>query len=192
MMTNTHLNHYFENEVKLSRDENSKARELVFAKVDKLLQYINKEDQRFGKTPMKIGSSFQGLKIKAPDEFDFNIVLVDLPEFTTVPYKQRYYGFRENIDEDALKSTPKDIDIVTKSVPLPAPPKGSTFVSYSNHQNATTIWRYATDLIFKDDIIPYLVRKQLKDLLQKAIRDLELRGRLNILYDLFECEKHSF
>ena len=183
MLTNEYLNDFFENEVKLNRKKTSEAKRTVMSKVNQLLQFINKEDLRFGDRAMKVGSSFQGLKTKTADEFDFNIVLIGLGQFHNVPLKKRYYGFSESVDEDALKTTPTDIDVVSKRLPLPDPPEGYAIVSFDNDSDdVTPIWQNSSDLIFDGDIIPYLVRKRLKELLLKAIRDLDLRGTDYITY----------
>ena len=124
-------------------------------------------------------SAFQGLKTRVPDEFDFSVVLQDMGKFTLGPYMERYYDFDQEIDSDDLKRIPLNVDIVETDCCVQPPSKGSTFIRFSGAHSP--IWLGKTDLTFKGDIIPYQVTKQLKELIKKAIRDLDLKGKNDTL-----------
>jgi hypothetical protein len=174
-ITDADLNYYFNNKVQIKREETKRAKALVLPLVTKILKYVNEKDPRFGAVPLGVGSTYQGLKTKSADEFDFNVILQGTGQWSCGPTQKRYYNFVENIDLDSLETIPK-ATIVSKPDPLPDPPVGYCFVEIGNKANMQNYWQTNDNLEFKQDLIPILVKGRLKDLIQDAIRNLGLRG----------------
>ncbi len=59
-------------------------------------------------------------------------------------------------------------------VPLPPPPTGYEFLPRGNDH--TILWEGPNDLVRGNDVVPFLVKRRLKQLVTDAIRDLDLRG----------------
>ena len=176
------LNSYFHENVQLSQIDAEKRRDIAFPNVEKILAYINDRDPRFGKVPSRVGSYWQGLKVKKADEFDYSVILEGLDNFHLINSGPRYYNFNKPIDPDH-QTIPQDLDVVITSVPLPSPPKGYHYVSDSpNSLSSIKGWTDISDLTRRSgpnkvDFIPFLVRRRLKQLLTEAKRDLNLRGK---------------
>lgn len=176
-LTNSELNYYFANEVQLKRDEINRAKATVFPIVEKIIKHVHMNDARFGGKPSGVGSAFQGLKTKQPDEYDFNILLEGLGSFFWVPSRPRYYNFDRDIDVFNMDTMP-DLKLQTTSVPIPEAPKGYTFVGISGKETCMPVWKNSNDLDFSKDVIPFLVKKRLKELIQDALRSLGMRGMI--------------
>ena len=170
------LGKYHANEVKMKTAETEKYIEAFMPNVERILKYVNQNDRRFSSEPGKVGSFWQKLKVTKADEFDFNVQVEDLGSWVWGKNDPRYYGFNRPIPQD-LDTVPADLDVVPTTVALPPAPKGYTFLPRGNGYKA--IWERAShDLVRVGDVVPFLVRRQLKQLVTQAIRDLELRGML--------------
>lgn len=194
---NAPLRRYYEKEVALSRRETKGYVETFMPNVMKILDYVNKKDQRFCKEPLRVGSYWRGLKVSKADEFDFDIPLakIEICSWTGTGDREekRYYGFNQSVIvnsqmnvyakpperhvqviPDKLQTFPDDLEVVSTKLPLPPPPDG-----YQFFQRGETfpMWMNSSDLVRDGDIVPYLVRRKLKELLIKALRDLNLQGK---------------
>lgn len=91
---------FLHEDVKLSREKTSSAVKVVTEKVQQIVSYIHDEDRRFQQQVRSAGSYCQGLKVKAADEFDFNIYLDGFAGFTQWGGGQpdRYYRFNRDYD----------------------------------------------------------------------------------------------
>ena len=59
----TEFNRYFHNQVQLNQEEKTRAYKEVIPILETLAKYISAKDPRFGSEIIKVGSSFQGLKV---------------------------------------------------------------------------------------------------------------------------------
>ena len=98
---------YLDNNVKLNKEETSQVIQVVNKKVEDIVKYIHEQDDRFKAKPKKTGSYPQGLKVEAPNEFDFNILLdgFDDIKWGTGHVSQRYYKFNRDIKLPSDAST---------------------------------------------------------------------------------------
>ena len=114
---NSYMNRIFQERVLISkalrRDSKAKTKRVV----DRLLQRVNEKDSRFGRDALCIGSSYQGLKITEPNEYDYNI-----PFYLTFPAtlesrgeRPRRYSFAPPYSgkEMTLASVPDDCHVVS-------------------------------------------------------------------------------
>ncbi len=79
-----------------------------------------------------------------------------------------------NILSDSVSPHSHPLLTVTPGVPLPPVPIGYTFVTRG--RGYKPIWETPNDLVRCGDIVPFLVKRQLKRLVTQAVRDLALRG----------------
>ena len=169
-LLNDILNQYYSAEVEIKRKNTSRAVQNVMPIVEKITSYINKQDPRFAKDILKVGSQFQGLKVKRADEFDFSIPVLSLPPMIWSPYENRYYNFLETVQDD-LDTLPDSLTVVRSNVPLPMPSTG--FMHVQTGEITAPIWQTSKgDMVMFDDIIPFNVKRYFKQLLQEAIRNL--------------------
>ena len=181
MNLNGMLNRYADEKLKMSKQETKKAVDAVVPIVQNIVREIHKLDSRFKDQPYHVGSYYQGLKVDRADEFDMNIPLTGFGEFLwsdlqTLP--TRHYGFNDcAVTDDPCRTFPENRQVVACSSELAAPPDGYHFVSLRRRGLVKTESLKDSDLLIEGDIIPYLVKKKLKDLLSKALTTLDLRGR---------------
>ena len=169
-LSNDTLNQYYSAEVEIKRKNTSRAVQKVMPMVERITSYINKQDPRFAKDIFKVGSQFQGLKVKRADEFDFSIPVLGLPSMVWGPREKRYYNFSERVQDD-LDTFPDSLRVVRTNVPLPAPSTG--LMSVRTNEIKAPIWQTSKgDMVMFDDIIPFNVKRYFKQLLQEAIRNL--------------------
>ena len=72
------LNRFYEDNVKMTKEETKRNVDIVMPLVDKILTYVHQEDKRFKTKPLHVGSYYSYLKVSRADEFDYSVVL-DLP-----------------------------------------------------------------------------------------------------------------
>ncbi|XP_064608085.1 protein mab-21-like 3 [Liolophura sinensis] len=172
------LNVYFEKAVKIRSDENDQVIQVVHETVDNILKAVNKADPRFARPneAKYVGSYYQGLKVKRPDEFDITVPMTQIPNPVWTSHRRRYYGFNRTVPESQT-TVPNDLTVVRKDFPLPLPPPGQMFLSLRNDHRTS---RQHKDLMFDDDLIPFLVRRMFKRLVTDAIKDLGLVEKVRI------------
>ncbi|XP_064609855.1 protein mab-21-like 3 [Liolophura sinensis] len=171
------LNVYFEDKVKIRRNETKQVTEVVQEIVDNILKAVNNVDPRFARPneTKHVGSYYQGLKVKRSDEFDITVPMTSVPTLVWGSYTDRYYGFNRPVPESQT-TVPNDLTVVRKDVPLPLPPTGQMVVSLKND----ICGRQHADLMFDGDLIPFYVRRLFKRLVTDAIRDLGLREKVRV------------
>ena len=178
---NKALNRYYADKVKMSKENTRQAKAAAIPLVRNIVGEIRRLDSRFSEQPHHEGSFYQGLKA---DEFDMNVVLTGIDKLTwndlsSITWRQ--YEFNDGpLSEDPCKTFPYDRMIVRAErlryfplmrKSLEYPPDGYCFVrlerKFGNRPNE--------NLIFDGDLIPYLVKRKLKDLLATALTNLQLR-----------------
>lgn len=133
---------------------------------------VKQLDSRFARPNevKRLGSYYERLKVRQPDEFD---IMVPMTSLTSVRISRadRFYGFHRPVP-DPRKTIQPDLKIVPKHIALPPLAAARLFLSirydYLRHIHK--------DLMFEDDVIPFLVLKRFKRLVTDAIRSLGLRG----------------
>ena len=172
-LTNAHLNRYYAEEVQIKREMTQRAVATVLPIVDRLISEMHKEDDRF---PAKlsgnarVGSQFQGLKVKRADEFDFSVPIQGLPPMSWVQPVPRYYRYEQDV-ESKFETLPENVRLVDYSVPLPTPTTG--FMAVTNVTSgpiAAKDGRSDIRLIYNGDVIPFQTKQLFKKALQAAIR----------------------
>ncbi|CAC5397076.1 unnamed protein product [Mytilus coruscus] len=84
-MDNTMLNRFYEDNVKMTRNETSQNVEFVKPLVHGILQYVHERDKRFQIQPLNVGSYYSNLKVSRADEFDYSVVLDAGSSFSWTP-----------------------------------------------------------------------------------------------------------
>ena len=162
---NAILNQYFTQKVQLPEGEMERNTKYVNDRIMPMVQYIQANTSAFTGEILGVGSSYSGTKVERADEFDLHIPLnVSQGDRTTLSFTthgQRYYGFNdERYDSGDIKTIPNHIDVIHRpEKALRAPPQAHGFVQ-------CPVWtacnpRYGCD----GDIIPFLARRELKNLL---------------------------
>ena len=180
---NKALNRYYADKVKMSKENTRQAKVAAIPIVRNIVGEIHRLDSRFSEQPHHEGSFYQGLKVGKADEFDMNVVLTGIGKLTWNDFSSttwRQYEFNDGpLSEDPCKTFPYDREIVRAerlwyfplmNKSLEYPPYGYCFVRLERNKPNE-------DLIFDGDLIPYLVKKKLKDLLATALTNLHLRDR---------------
>ena len=172
MAQNADYNKYYNSKIILRRENTKRVVEKVMPIIEKIINEANSKDPRFSAQPKRIGSYYQGLKIKRADEFDLNIPLVGMENYSWSASTPAKYGFNRVID-DQLETYPQDIKVVSKAVPLPDPPPGYSRIGSST----ASLWK-RPDLETLDfhHLIPFLVRRHYRNLVHSAIRKFGLMG----------------
>ncbi|XP_076106668.1 protein mab-21-like 3 [Mytilus galloprovincialis] len=164
-MDNTILNRFYEDNVKMTRDETKQNVEFVKPLVQDILQYVHERDKRFQIQPLNVGSYYSHLKVSRADEFDYSVVL-DIGSLAWTTRKPAYYGYNENKE------------VVRTSIPLPAAPVGKCLTqipgSIQRWDNARLNEGPAC-LTIDDDIIPIKVKRRFKALLSEAVNRPRIR-----------------
>ncbi|CAG2205567.1 unnamed protein product [Mytilus edulis] len=114
-MDNAMLNRFYEDNVKMTRDETSQNVNFVTPLVNDILQYVHERDKRFQIQPLNVGSYYSHLKVSRADEFDYSVVLDAGSSFRWSTGTPAYYGFNESNE------------VVKSSIPLPSAPVGKCF-----------------------------------------------------------------
>jgi len=176
-MLNDKLNKYFNEHVTLSRTEATGIVDDVMTDVGNVIKRINELDPLYGSKAQQVGSFYQGLKVKRADEFDLSIPLENIGQLCWAYSKPRYSGFNLPTLEDMTPTMRQDLEIIRKLRPLPEPTRGYLSVSMSNDSIPGHIYHNQTNvLMFDEYLIPFLVKRRLKDLVHKALKDLQLGG----------------
>ncbi|CAG2185166.1 unnamed protein product [Mytilus edulis] len=165
-MDNTILNRFYEDNVKMTRDETKQNVEFVKPLVQDILQYVHERDKRFQVQPLNVGSYYSHLKVSRADEFDYSVVLDTGSSFSWTPRTSAYYGFNENKE------------VVRTSIPLPSAPVGKCLTSIpgkiqqwnNEHSNEGPAC-----LTIDDDIIPIKVKRRFKALVSEAVNRPQIR-----------------
>ena len=113
------LNRFYEDKVKMTREETKRNVDIAMPLVNDILTYVHQRDERFKIQPLHVGSYYSHLKVSRADEFDYSVAL-DTPSFVWTSVTPAYYGFDENKQS-----------VVSKSVSLPSPPVGKCFTQVS-------------------------------------------------------------
>ena len=152
------LNRFYEDNVKMTREETKRNVDIVMALVDNILTYVHERDERFKIRPLHVSSYYSHLKVTRADEFDYSVVL-DIPSIVwgsgSTP---AYYGYDENKQ------------VVSKSVPLPPPPVGKYFTQVggliekwnqqrlNEGQSCLTVDEHIISIKFKGDLSNWSVK----------------------------------
>jgi len=73
------LNKFYDDAVKMNRDETIDNAKSVVSIVEKIMKHVESKDKRFGKKVLKVGSYYSYSKVSAADEFDMCVVLNTSP-----------------------------------------------------------------------------------------------------------------
>ena len=175
---NEKLKQYFTNHVQLKREETTDIVGKVIPEVHKILEEIHRLDNRFRKNPVYTGSTYQGLKVRRADEYDFSIVLEGIGdvEWDLGDERPRYYSFvdpskneKYNLDEDW--------EIVKSSKALPKPATGYRFIRLGENSQYS-------DLMCDGDLIPHLVKSHFKKIFLQAVENLQLESEWTWKYNM--------
>ena len=160
------LNRFYEDNVKMTREETKRNVDIVMALVDNILTYVHERDERFKIRPLHVGSYYSHLKVTRADEFDYSVVL-DIPSIVwgsgSTP---AYYGYDENKQ------------VVSKSVPLPPPPVGKYFTQVGGlieKWNQQRLNEGQSCLTVDEHIIPIKVKRRFKQLVSEAVNRPQIR-----------------
>ena len=175
---NVEYNRYYHSVIQLRRENTKKVVEKVMPIIENILKEANRQDPRFSAEPVRMGSYYQGLKIKRADEFDLNVPLQGLGNYVWGKGESARYGFDRAVD-DQLQTYPDDICVVSKNVPLPDPPAGFSRIE-KNYVGR--MWQNSNleKLDFGSHIIPFLVRRHYKSVVTAAIRKHGLQGTVMV------------
>ena len=164
-MDNSILNRFYEDNVKMSREETKRNVNIVMALVDNILTYVHQRDERFKIRPLRVGSYYSHLKVTRADEFDYSVVL-DTPSLVWGSGTPAYYGFDENKQ------------VVSKTVPLPSPPVGKYFTEMRKiiaQWDQQRLNEGQSCLTVGNDLIPIKVKRRFKQLVSEAVNRPQIR-----------------
>ncbi|CAG2257888.1 unnamed protein product [Mytilus edulis] len=166
MDINTMLNNFYEDNVKMSRNETSQNVIVVTPLVNDILQYVHERDKRFQIQPLNVGSYYSHLKVSRADEFDYSVVLDAGSFMVWTPGTPAYYNFSENRE------------VVKTPIPLPSAPVGKCFTDIPGtiqHWNKERLNEGPACLTIDDHIIPIRVKRRFKALVSEAINRPDIR-----------------
>ena len=175
---NAAYDRYYHRVIELRRENTKKVVQEVMPIIQKILKEANSQDPRFSSAPIPMGSYYQGLKIKKADEFDMNVPLKGLGNYDWGMDERAYYDFDREVD-DQLQTYPDDIRVVSKNVRLLDPPAGfSRLEKIDVHR----MWQdpKLEKLDFGPHIIPFIVRRHYRKLVQAALRKHELQRTVTV------------
>ncbi|CAG2185162.1 unnamed protein product [Mytilus edulis] len=148
-MDNTLLNRFYDDHVKMIRDETRQNIKIVMPIVEDVLQLPHTH-----------------LKVSRADEFDFSVVL-DIPKLVWCSDNSSHsYGFDEKNE------------IVRKRLTLPDAPIGKCFISITStisKWNKEGINDGSACVTIDDDIIPIKVKRRFKSLVGEAVNRPHIR-----------------
>ena len=160
------LNGFYEQRVKMKREEVKKSVAIVMPIIHDVLSYVHKQDPRFRIEPLNGGSYYQHLKITRADEFDYNVVFdIERPVWGTS--KPTFYKWDMNRDT-----------VVKATSPLPRPEVGFHQIELPNSGSTVREWvrrglnEGSSCVTFDDDLIPGLVKRRFHTLVTNAVRNL--------------------
>jgi DNA topoisomerase VI subunit A len=90
-MDNSMLNRFYEDNVKMTREETKRNVDIVMPLVNDILTYVHQRDERFKIQPLHVGSYYSHLKVSRADEFDYSVVL-DTPSLVWTRVHQLTMG----------------------------------------------------------------------------------------------------
>jgi len=193
------LNKYFIDEVQLSKNEKKAAYKIAMPIIEQLAKYVNRADPRFGADAVKVGSSFQGLKVSEPNEYDVNIPLqaiekygwgnytpsdtryysINKPQRHTAPVNgpplPKYYDLQPKIGGSFIKADEITIYQTSQGQPVP-----EGLLNFAPMLSKDPMWLNSDDLTFEGDIIPILLKKHFKRLLKQGISELGLEEKVEV------------
>lgn len=159
------LNRFYEDKVKMSRDETKQNVDIVMPLVDNILTYVHQRDERFKIKPLHVGSYYSHLKVSRADEFDYSVVL-DIPSLVWCSITHAYYGFDENKE------------VVSKTVSLPSAPVGKCFTKVGGiieKWDQQRLNEGQSCLTVGDHLIPIKVKRLFKQLVGEAVNRPQIR-----------------
>ncbi|XP_052072249.1 protein mab-21-like 3 [Mytilus californianus] len=165
-MDNTMLNRFYEDNVKMTRDETSKNVEFVIPLVDDILQYVHERDGRFKIQPLNVGSYYSRLKVSRADEFDYSVVVDIGSSLVWTTGTPAYYGYNGNKE------------VVRTSIPLPSAPAGKCFTQLKGliqKWDNERLNEGLACLTIDDHIIPIKVKRRFKALVSEAVNRPKIR-----------------
>ena len=170
---NEKLKQYFSNHVQLKREETTDIVGKVIPEVHKILEKIHQLDNRFRKNPFCAGSTYQGLKVRRADEYDFSVVLEGIGdvEWDLGDERPRYYSF-VNPSKNETYNLDEDLEIVKRlesSEALSKPDTGYRFIRLGENSQYK-------DLMCDGDLIPHLVKSHFKKIFLQAVENLQLES----------------
>ena len=161
---NAILTQYFTQKVQLPEGEMERNTKYVNDRIMPMMKYIQANTSGFTGEFRGVGSAFSGTKVENADEFDLHILLnvpTENGRFVPITCGQRYYGFNnERYDSGDIKTIPNGIDVIRRpGKALRSPPQAHKFVQDTNWTALNP--RYGCE----GDIVPFLARRELKNLL---------------------------
>ena len=172
VMLNTKLNRYFADSVQMSRNETSRIVAEVMPDIEDIVKCISDLDPRFGCEVRRIGSYYQGLKVKQADEFDLSIPLQYLAPLQWATSAPCMFGFNDPSYNYSCTMN-QELKIVPANTALQRPGKQHNPLSISGPAAS----KY-NELMFDTFLIPFLVKLKMKAMLFQALSQLQLRGWL--------------
>ncbi|XP_063449019.1 protein mab-21-like 3 [Mytilus trossulus] len=167
-MDNTMLNRFYEDNVKMTRDETKQNVEFVKPLVQDILQYVHDRDKRFQIQPLNVGSYYSRLKVSRADEFDYSVVLDVGSSLGWTTGTPAYYGYNSNGNKEVVRT----------SFPLPAAPVGKCFIQITGLVKTWDNERLNEGpacLSIDDHIIPIKVKRRFKALVSEAVNRPRIR-----------------
>ena len=179
---NAELQRYFQTEVVPKKEQTKRIIEALVPDMDKLFDCIRKRDSRLYQQVAHVGSSYQGLKVMRSDEFDYNLYIDIDQKWYIRSDPGAFYGFKgcDTELEHQAHTKPQDRGdgvltnlhntmsekyvIVEKMRPLVHPGEGYFTVS-----PGPDILKEFHDMAFGQDLVPWLVKLELKRVLMKAL-----------------------
>jgi hypothetical protein len=165
-MDNLMLNRFYEDNVKMTREETKRNVDIVMPLVNDILTYVHQRDERFKIQPLHVGSYYSHLKVSRADEFDYSVVL-DTPSLVWTSGTPAYYGFDENKQQ-----------VVRTSVSLPPPPVGKCLVQVGGiieKWDQQRLNEGQSCLTVGDHLIPIKVKRRFKQLVGEAVNRPQIR-----------------
>ena len=159
------LNRFYEDDVKMSREETKRNVDIVMPLVDDILTYVHQRDKRFKIQPLHVGIYYSHLKVSRADEFDYSVVLAT-PSLVWCSRTPAYYGFDENKQ------------VVRTSVPLPSPPVGNCFTEMREiiaQWDQQRLNEGQSCLTVGNDLIHIKVKRRFKQLVGEAVNRPQIR-----------------
>jgi hypothetical protein len=162
------LNHFYDDNVKMSRRETKRNVGIVMPLINGILTYVHQRDERFKMQPLNVGSYYSHLKVSRADEFDYSVVL-DTPSYVwdSAVYTPAYYEFDENKQQ-----------VVKSSLSLPSPPVGKCVIPENGlikKWDQKRLNEGQSCLTVDDHLIPFNVKRRFKQLVSEAVNQLGIQ-----------------
>lgn len=160
----------YDERVKLGREKRSRVLEVIRPLIEEITNGIATSSQGiFDRTPIKVGSYYQGLKTDRTDEFDLNIPIKKIGNFVWCYDNSPgfiTYGFQDALDDDQAKTTSRqNLRIVERGQEQRHYPE-TGYLTLKLFGDTAEYFK-SMGLMYNCDLVPYLVRQQFKNLLSE-------------------------